>query len=75
VIDGTGLDGVYNYTLSWSPDENEIGPDGARVRPSPNRTGPSLLTALEEQLGLRLELKRVPLEVLVIDSVQTPTMK
>lgn len=74
VVDRTGLNGVYDYTLSWSPDENEIAPNGAPVKASLGNAGPSLLTALEEQIGLRVEAQKVALDVLVIDSVQKPTV-
>ncbi len=66
VIDQTGLAGSYDLKLEWSPDT-----DVQAAEPGP---GPSLSTALAEQLGLKLEARKGPLPVLVIDSVvQTPT--
>ncbi len=61
VIDQTGLDKNYDFTLSWSPDENA--PDA----------GPSIYTALREQLGLKLESTKGPVDVMVIDRIQRPS--
>ncbi|HZQ53783.1 MAG TPA: M56 and DUF3738 domain-containing protein [Bryobacteraceae bacterium] len=59
VLDKTGFAGVFNFTLQWSPDEAD---------------GPSIYTALEEQLGLKLISRKDPIELLVIDRVnRTPT--
>jgi len=74
VINKTALTGLYDFTLTWTPDETELGPNGLPMsRPSADQSGPSLITALREQLGLRLETQKVPTEVLVIDSVQRPS--
>jgi uncharacterized protein (TIGR03435 family) len=64
VIDKTGLTGTYQYTLDWFP--------ATRI-PVPESNVPSLFIAVQEQLGLRLEAATAPQEVLVIDSVQTPS--
>jgi bla regulator protein BlaR1 len=59
VLDKTGLAGVFNFTLQWSPDDTD---------------GPSIYTALNEQLGLKLISRKDPIEILVIDRVnRTPT--
>jgi len=79
VIDATGLDGHYNFTLTWTPGDGERSgfpplPPGAGPAQLPAAPdGPSMFTALREQLGLRLERRRVPTEVLVIDSARLPT--
>ena len=64
VVDRTGLQGPFDVELEWSSDVNA----GAT-----NGNTPSIFTALQEQLGLRLEPSRGPVEVLVIDSVERPT--
>ena len=64
VSDDTGLSGLYDYELRWS----EFQPGVAASSDLPN-----LFTALQEQLGLKLEPTRVRLEVLVIDSIERPT--
>jgi len=60
VIDKTGLTGTWDVTLKWTPDE--LAPD------TNNDTGS--FTALQEQLGLRLESQKGPVSVLVIDSAE-----
>jgi uncharacterized protein (TIGR03435 family) len=69
VFDETGLTGTYSFDLKWTPDA----PAGAPAQPSADPTGPSLFTALQEQLGLRLQAARRPVEVLVIDHAERPT--
>ena len=74
VVDRTGITGRYDFTLNWTPDDSQFRSLGARVPPAPeNTTVPGLFTAIEEQLGLRLESTRAPVEVLVIDRVDKPT--
>ena len=70
VINATGLSGMFTFTLEWAPDETQrLGPvDG------PPETGRSLFGALQDQLGLKLEGKKAPTEVLVVDRIErTPT--
>lgn len=80
VVDETRLPGNYAFTLTWTPAEEErpLAPGAppemeraVRVGVDPN--GPSLFTAVTEQLGLRLEARKLPQEILVIDAVQRPT--
>jgi uncharacterized protein (TIGR03435 family) len=66
VLDRTSLTGTFDLDLTFTPDNPVIDASNA-----PN--APSLITALREQLGLRLESTRAPMEVLVIDRVQQPT--
>ena len=74
VVDQTGLAGKYDFTLTWTPDDSQFRGMGIRVPPPPdNATAPSLFTAIQEQLGLRLESTKAPAEVLVIDRVAKPT--
>jgi len=72
VIDKTGLTGSYNFELKWTPDIISSGPDGP---PPPSDTDrPSLFTALSDQLGLKLESAKGPVEVWVIDGVARPSL-
>jgi uncharacterized protein (TIGR03435 family) len=65
VIDKTGLEGNFDVDLHWTPDElADAHPDDA---------GPSVFTAIQEQLGLRLESSKGPVEVLVIDRAEKAT--
>jgi len=71
VLDRTSLQGIYDWDLEWTPAPGEPGPPGAA--PPVNADAPSIFTAVQEQLGLRLESSRGPVEVLVIDSLERPT--
>jgi uncharacterized protein (TIGR03435 family) len=70
VINNTGLEGNYDFKLEWTPDPGPSAPDGQPVETS---LGPSLFTALQQQLGLRLEGTKGPMDVLVIDHVDKPS--
>jgi uncharacterized protein (TIGR03435 family) len=74
VIDKTGLKGLYDFKLQWTPEPGQ-GPvvPGGPEPPPPPADGPSIFTAIQEQLGLRLESTKGPVEVLVVDSVQKPS--
>ncbi len=65
VIDKTGLAGNYNLTLSWAPDDGTPQP--------PDATLPSIFTALQEQLGLKLEPSKAPLEAFIVDHAEIPS--
>jgi uncharacterized protein (TIGR03435 family) len=67
VINRTGLAGEFQFELSWLQDMQ-----AAAAAPAAANDGPSLFTALQEQLGLKLEPGRGPVELLVIESVQRP---
>jgi len=72
VVDNTGIEGEFNVTLKWSPDE--FSPRDPRVLPAVSPDGfPPAFTALQEQLGLKLEPSRAPVDVLVVDRVEKPT--
>lgn len=78
VAHATNLAGGYTFTLTWTPGDGErsgfpgLPPGVSPPVPADLQDGPSLATALQEQLGLRLERRRVPADVLVIDSAQRP---
>jgi uncharacterized protein (TIGR03435 family) len=74
VIDKTGLTGLFDVHLSWTP-QRPPGPPppGAPPLPPVDPNGASIFTALEEQLGLTLEPEEAPLDVVVIDRVERPT--
>ena len=63
VVNRTGLDGAYNFTLQWTPESAEAKADA----------GPSIFTAIQEQLGLRLRAEKTAVPVLVIDRAERPT--
>ena len=64
VVDETGLPGAYRFELTWDPNAGSVN------RAADDRA--SLFTALREQLGLRLDARKGPVEFLVIDSVERP---
>lgn len=77
VLDRTGLTGRYNLNLSWTPEGMPQAPAGvaspnAPPVPAVDSGGASIFTALQEQLGLKLESVRAPIDVIVIDSVEPP---
>jgi uncharacterized protein (TIGR03435 family) len=75
VVDKTGLTGNYDFKLSWTPDESQAGKPGAQAG-LPNAAEPggaSIFTALQEQLGLKLESSKGPVETLVIEHVEKPS--
>jgi uncharacterized protein (TIGR03435 family) len=82
VLDKTGLTGLYDFTLKFSPEgvraAGPMGPtltllQGQVQSPAADPNAPSLSVALQEQLGLRLESARGPVEVVVIDRLERPT--
>jgi uncharacterized protein (TIGR03435 family) len=80
VVDKTGLQGNYAFNLRWKPDADEMErirtalppTDPNMDQPAPGADAPPLLTALQEQLGLRLEPKTDRVPVLVIDHAEQP---
>jgi uncharacterized protein (TIGR03435 family) len=76
-VDRTGLPGNWELELTFSSDPSQLGlPPSVPAPPLPpnaDPNGPSLFTALEEQLGLKLQPTRGPVEVYVIDRVERPT--
>jgi uncharacterized protein (TIGR03435 family) len=75
VLDRTGLKGRYDFKLEWTPDPGgpmaRIGPgEGPAGGNPPDLSGPSIFTAVQEQLGLKLESTRGPAEIIVIDRVE-----
>jgi bla regulator protein blaR1 len=75
VVDRTDLKGNFDIDLTWTPDQMPSGPPppGAPPLPAIDPNGPSIFTALQEQLGLKLESQTGPVDVLVIDHVERPT--
>lgn len=72
VIDKTGLAGKYVFTLKWTPDTGAA-PAAANGDAATDVSGPSIFTAVQEQLGLKLESSKGPVKILVIDHVEPPS--
>ncbi len=60
VVDKTGLDGIYDCDLSWAPEDTDV-------------PGPSFFTAIQEQMGLKLQPEEGPVETIVIDHIEQPS--
>ena len=69
VVDRTGIEGRYDLALEWSPDDGS----SSSASSDSQGSGPSIFTALEEQLGLKLESSKGPVKILVIDRVEQPS--
>ena len=69
VMDKTGLTGYYNFTLKWTPDQTAATPDAN----GGDSSAPSIFTAIQEQLGLKLVPAKIPASILVIDQIKEPT--
>ena len=82
MVDKTSLKGEYDFTLQWTPEPGQGSPQNFGLAPQPPRpegppppdlSGPSIFTAVREQLGLRLVSQKAPVEIIVIDRVEKPS--
>jgi uncharacterized protein (TIGR03435 family) len=72
VVDATGLQGGYDFALAWTPERVGRGVvEGREAAPDPD--GPSIFTALQQQLGLKLESQKGQVEFLTVEHVEKPT--
>jgi len=74
ILDKTGLTGIYDVKLEWTPDvtDGPIKVNPAEPPPS-DPSGPSLFTAIQEQLGLKLDAQKAPVDVYIIERVEKPS--
>jgi uncharacterized protein (TIGR03435 family) len=72
VVDKTGLTGTFDISVEWAPDDAQLAmlPPGV---PRPTSDGPSIFVAIQEQLGLKLESQKGPVEMFVIDRAEKPS--
>jgi uncharacterized protein (TIGR03435 family) len=73
VVDNTGLSGRYDFELEWSPDDAQFNGAFARPAGSGAPTKADFFSAIQDQLGLRLEATRGPVSTLVIDKIERPS--
>jgi uncharacterized protein (TIGR03435 family) len=75
VVNQTELVGRYDFTLNWTPDDSQFSGMGAKIPPPTDSADapPNLYTAIQEQMGLKLDATKAPAEVLVIDKVEKPS--
>src|SRR5437879_13350990 len=69
VVDKTGIDGRFDFTIEWLFESAVVAP----FRVDPDLPGPAFLDAVRERLGLKLESSKGPVKFIVIDSVEQPT--
>jgi uncharacterized protein (TIGR03435 family) len=72
VLNRTELNGRFNVELQWTPDFGGPPPASPNATAATTDAPPALVTAIQEQLGLKLEPTTAPIEVLVIDSADRP---
>ncbi len=79
ILDKTNLTGKYDFDLQYTPEQGQFqappggAPPGMPALPPTDPNGPSLFTALQEQLGLKLESQKGPVEMIVIDHIERPS--
>jgi uncharacterized protein (TIGR03435 family) len=78
VVDQTGIEGQFNVSMQYTPDpgsEQMMTKGGVPIPPAPSDApaGPSIFNVLQEKFGLKLEARKVPVEVIVIDKATRPT--
>jgi uncharacterized protein (TIGR03435 family) len=75
VVDQTKLDGRWDFLLKWTPDESQFGGMGIKVPPPSDAADapPPLFTAIQEQIGLKLDAEKTQVDVLVLDHVEQPS--
>jgi uncharacterized protein (TIGR03435 family) len=73
VVDQTGLSGKFDFTLDWRPDLTQLPPGANPQLPPEVEARSDLFTSIQEQLGLKLEATKAPVEVYVVDKVQKPS--
>jgi uncharacterized protein (TIGR03435 family) len=73
VFDQTGITGTYDFALNWKPDNSQFPLAHIKMLPAGSTNLPPLSTAIQQQLGLRLDTVTAPTEVMVIDHVEKPS--
>ena len=70
VVNQTSIQGRYNFTLDWTPDEFQFASFGPRQGPFPDTGKPNIFQAFQDQLGLKLESTKAPADVIVVDKAE-----
>ena len=75
VLDQTGLTGRWDFILKWTPDDSQFASFGMKIPPPTDAATapPALYTAIQEQIGLKLDATKAPAEVFVVDHVEKPS--
>lgn len=72
VVDQTGLEGRFDFDLKWMPDQTQFGGRFASIPAIPD-AAPPLSTAMQEQIGLKIEAVKAPADVIVVDAASRPS--
>ena len=70
MVNQTGLRALYDLKLEWTPEAALESPNGTGIESAAEPGGPSFFTALQEQLGLRLESRKVSADVVLVDRIE-----
>jgi uncharacterized protein (TIGR03435 family) len=75
VLDQTGITGRWDFTLDWTPDDSQFSGMGVKIPPPTDGANqpPALYTAIQEQIGLKLDATKAPADVMIIDHVEKPS--
>jgi len=73
VQNNTGLKGIYDFTLRFTPDDAPMDASGGANASLADNGGTSIFAAVQDQLGLKLESKKGPVEIVVVDHVDKPS--
>jgi uncharacterized protein (TIGR03435 family) len=75
VLDQTGIEGRWDFQLNWTPDDSQFASFGVKIPPPTDAANapPALYTAIQEQIGLKLDATKAPAEVFVVDKVEKPS--
>jgi uncharacterized protein (TIGR03435 family) len=74
VLDQTGIEGRYDFQLDWTPDEFQFSTLGVKAPPAPDSAPhPDLYTAIQQQMGLKLEAVKAQADVMVVDRLEKPS--
>jgi uncharacterized protein (TIGR03435 family) len=72
VVDETGIQGAFDFSLTWAPEKST--PNPVAIDTATDSGGPSIFTAVQDQLGLKLESHKVPVEFLIVDRAERPIL-
>jgi uncharacterized protein (TIGR03435 family) len=73
VVNHTGLEGRWDGTLTWTPDESQFQVFGAKIVPDDSPTAPPpVFTAIQDQIGLKLTAEKTAVDVMVLDHTEKP---
>jgi uncharacterized protein (TIGR03435 family) len=73
VVNRTGVEGRYDFTLDWMPDETQFSSLGGSPQQQPDNGKPTIYEAFQQQLGLKLERAKLPADVMVIEKLERPS--